>query len=160
MGSVEDVSYFEKTIMKYKMGYFLSNNFFIHYSKVFVDNEYVVPLIVKPVMAMQYWHVILTVLFNTDINCELKLAFDYLYLNFSYKKGILKRSWSKSPSIKRVHFKENGVLQNKSIVPCYIQQCITQAHIINLNKTLVSLRNPQSKPPLTFKIYHMENDSD
>ena len=71
MGSVEDVSHFKKTIMKYKIAYFLSNNFFIHYNKVFVDNEYVVPLIVKPVMAMQYWHVILTVPFNTDINYEL-----------------------------------------------------------------------------------------
>ena len=142
MGSVEDVSHFEKTIMKHKMAYFLSNNFFIHYNKVFVDNEHVVPLIVKPVMAMQYWHLILTVHFNTDINYELKLAFDYLYLNFPYKKGIPKRSWSKSLRIKGVHFKEDGVLQNKSIVPCYIQQCITQAHIINLNKILVSLRNP------------------
>ena len=142
MGSVEDVSHFEKTIMKYKMAYFLCTNFFFHYNKVFVDNEYVVPLIVKPVMAMQYWHVILTVPFNTDINYELKLAFDYLYLNFPYKKGILKRSQSKSLRIKRVHFKDDGVLQKKSIVPCYIQQCITQAHIINLNKTLVSLRNP------------------
>ena len=91
MGSVEDVSHFEKTIMNYEMAYFLSNNFFIHYNKVFVDNEYVVPLIVKPVMAMQYWHVILTVPFNTDIHYELKLAFDYLYLNFpkmEYLKGL------------------------------------------------------------------------
>ena len=59
-----------------------------------------------------------------------------------------------------MHFKEEGVLQNKSIVPCHIKQCITQAHIINLNKTLVSLRNPQSKPTLTFKIYHMGDESD
>ena len=102
-------------------------------------------------MAMHYWHVILTVLFNTDINYELKLAFDYLYLNFPCKKGILNRSQSKSWRIKRVHFKDDGVLQNKSIVPCYIQQCITQAHIMNLDKT---------KPPLTFKIYRMGGDSD
>ena len=127
---------------------------------MFVDNEYVVPLIVKPVMAMQYWNVILTVPFNTDINYELKLAFDYPNFNFPYKKGILKRSWSKSLRIKRVHFKDDGVLQNKSFVPCYIQQCIMQAHIINLNKTLASLRNPQSKPSLTFKIYCMGDDSD
>ena len=91
---------------------------------------------------MQYWHVILTVPFSTDINYELKLTFDHLYLNFPYKKGILKRSWSKSPRIKRVHFKDDSVLQNKSIVPCYIQQCISQAHIINLNKTLPNLKNP------------------
>ena len=128
--------------MKYKIAYFLSNNFFIHYNKVFVENEYVRPLFVKPVMAMQYWPVNLTVPFNTGINYELKLAFNYLYFNFPYKKGILKRSWSKSPRIKRVHFKDDSVLQNKSIVPCYIQQCITQAHIINPNKTLASLRNP------------------
>ena len=94
------------------MAYFLSNNFFIHYNKVFVDNEYVVPLIVKPVMAMQYWHVIITVPFNTDINHELKLAIVYLYLNFPYKKGILKRSRSKSLRIKNVHFKDDSVLQN------------------------------------------------
>ena len=91
MGSVEDISHFEKTIMKYKMAYYLSNNFFIHYNKVFVDNEYVAPLIVKPVMAMQYWHVILTVPFNTDMNYELKLAFDIyicIFLRREYLIGL------------------------------------------------------------------------
>ena len=116
-----------------------------------------VPLLVKPVSAVHYWHVVLTVPCDTDINCELKQALQYLCKNFLCRKSVLKISRSKSPKVKRVHFKDDTVhsspVHSTSKLPYYIQQCISQARTIQLDKTLASLRDPRTKYPLTFKIY-------
>ena len=164
MATFEEKSLFERTLLKYKITYFLSYDFFIHFSKIFLDTEYVVPLLVKPVNAMQYWHVVLTVPCDTDINYELKQAFQYLYKTFPYRKSLPKRSRSKSPKVKRVHFKDDTIhsslVHSTSKLPYYIQQCISQARTIQLDKTLASLRDPRTKYPLTFKIYQMGDESD
>ena len=134
------------------------------FSKIFLDTEYVVLLLVKSVNAMHYWHVVLTAPCDTDINYELKQAFQYLYKNSPYKKGILKRSRSTIPKVKRVHFKDDTVhsspVHSTSKLPYYIQQCITQARTIQLDQTSASLRDPRTKYPLIFKIYQMGDKSD
>ena len=93
--------------IKFKISSFISYNYIIHYQDIYDDaKNIIIPLMVKPITATIYWELVLTIPKDSNITCEMKNAFQYIYEHYPYPlKSNLRQSQSGGLSPKkRVHF--------------------------------------------------------
>ena len=84
-----------QSLNKYKKSYFLSHQFIMNYSVIFLDEEYVIAISVKSFTSLYYWHLVITVTIGDNIDSDICQTFQSIFERYNENpKGILPRQKS------------------------------------------------------------------